>query len=93
MEDAAQAVHEEVRREGFRDDAAVERMTDCNYCTLERLTRRAEREGKVVTIRQGDGGIYVYAHGKDESLDLRSWDDGNTQIVAWFAAVGVRCEC
>jgi len=37
-------------------------LTQCNYCSLQRIRARAKREGKVVTLIPGGIGVDVFVH-------------------------------
>lgn len=58
-------------------------LTLCNFCKLQRIKARAAVAGKtvVVTARSERG----FLEGREVTVDGK--------FVAWFAALGTRCEC
>jgi hypothetical protein len=68
-------------------------LTTCNYCSLKRITESAKKQGKIVTRRNANGGVYIHVHGKDEPVDTTDWDSGNKQIVSWMVEISERCVC
>jgi len=70
-------------------------LTQCNFCSLRKIKRRATGEGKTVTLRQSSEGIKVFVHRKDE--DLLPWNDDTppekSNQVSEFYGLSGGCVC
>ena len=67
-------------------------LTQCNFCTLKDIKRRAEVQHKKVSIL-GDslnGGKRIYVHPKKVKL---SQDNKEEYFVAWFMELTDSCAC
>ena len=61
-------------------------MGICNYCTLQRIRRRAEEDGQRVTVRNGwMGGTDVFVHPPDVEIDIAAAQEGHPQFTYWTA--------
>lgn len=74
-------------------------MSDCNFCTLQRM-RRGLAKGKRLTVLAdatwGMGGVHVYIH--PEEVDIRKLEGGedgprSKYRSAWFMELPERCCC
>ena len=76
----------------------MSKLTQCNYCSLGAIKRRARLEGKKVVLRPGwGGGTDVLVVPKlmeipsgmlgDESLIRKKY------LASWMMEIGERCEC
>lgn len=69
-------------------------MKDCNYCTFQRIKKRAKKEGKKVTIRKASGplgGVDIFVHPtgiKPEGFLSRA-----EYFEAWFMELPDKCAC
>lgn len=67
-------------------------LTQCNFCSLEDIKRKAKREGKKVTLLPAKrdkyymGGLDVFVHPKKVKPTRR-------HLVAWFMELGNSCCC
>lgn len=66
-------------------------LTQCNYCSLQEIQRRAKREGKFVTRRADTkyalGGFNVYVYPRGVPIDH------DKHFVAWFMELTDHCVC
>lgn len=68
-------------------------MAECNYCTFQWLKRRAEKEGKVVTVipsKSELGGVDVYVH---SAKVIKPQINRNRHWKAWFMELTDECAC
>lgn len=77
-------------------------MTQCNYCRLEDIRRRAKISGEQVTtvsdpLADFDKGVAVFVHPKNVTgtgARLALNPDGERKyFAAWFAGVPSSCRC
>lgn len=64
-------------------------MSECNYCLLKRIKRRAHRENLVVTII----GHNVYVHPKDIEVDRLDCKQRGEYFTGWLMAITDHCVC
>lgn len=75
-------------------------MSECNFCVLNGIRRRAKEQGLVVTVKKARGGLPgggppgldVYVHPKDVEIKFTE-EDESPFFVAWLWEIGERCEC
>ena len=75
-------------------------LTQCNFCSLKSIRKRAKQLGQKVTVlhdaKWGMGGVNVYVHPPSLQIkDLPCGEDGERKKyrVAWFMEVGDSCSC
>jgi hypothetical protein len=64
-------------------------LTQCNYCTLQRIQKCAERENQQVTIL----GQNCYVHPKDVNISELNEELKERYFVAWFMELTKGCAC
>ena len=64
-------------------------LTRCNYCTLQSIRRRAERENQQVTILAQN----CYVHSKDVNISELNEESREQYFVAWFMELTEGCAC
>lgn len=74
--------------------------TQCNYCYLKTIRRKAKAEGKKVTILNDTkwevGGFNIYVHPSNVNIrELIGGEDGERKEYrsAWVWEIGKRCSC
>jgi len=73
-------------------------LTQCNYCSLKAIRKKAEASGKKVTILQdavwGLGGSNVYLHPSNINIyDLGDEEKHAKYRIAWMQEIGYQCSC
>jgi hypothetical protein len=73
-------------------------MGQCNHCTYKRFKKEAKAKGEVLTqtpARWGMGGVEVFMHPKDVSMEGVDEDDERWEKyhVAWFMELTNECAC
>lgn len=71
-------------------------LTQCNFCGLEGIKRRAKDTARVVTILPAYHelkGLDVYVHPKDINIHLLRKPTRQKYWRCWFWAIGSKCEC
>ena len=75
-------------------------MSDCNYCSLQRIKRDARKDGLTVTVLRdaawGMGGQNVYVHPKGVKIaKLPGGEDGERAKYrqSWFMELPDGCRC
>lgn len=68
-------------------------LTPCNHCTLKRIRRRAEKEGKKVTLVGNRGWTTAYVHPKDIDIKTLSAKQREPYFAASFMALTDYCCC
>lgn len=68
-------------------------LTQCNYCNLRDIRRRAKSQGKIVTVKtytKDPTWKAVFVHKKGEEL-VEDMENGN--CVSLMLEIGDHCEC
>lgn len=72
-------------------------MTQCNLCSYEAIVRQAKTGGLVVTKKRGwRGGIDVFAHPPDVTIEKGAGEPGHPQKgywKSWFMELPAQCCC
>jgi hypothetical protein len=71
-------------------------LTQCNFCSLERIKEHAkDRKLKVTIIPSSNilNGLDVYVHPKDINIHLLREPTRKDYFVSWMWAIGDKCEC
>jgi hypothetical protein len=71
-------------------------LTQCNYCSYQRILADARRCGMTVTVLPRDfglGGVAVYMHPRRVKIRNLEIKDRDKFEKSWFMALGTRCEC
>jgi len=67
-------------------------LTQCNYCTLQNIRRRALDNEKVTTL-WGRGGINVHVYPKDINIKSISDSERSKYKRVWFKELSDHCVC
>jgi hypothetical protein len=72
-------------------------LTPCNYCSLNRIKRRANEKGLQVTLLSSRGGFDVYVHPADVTVNRETVGDEegkpSSYWGAWLMALTDHCVC
>lgn len=73
-------------------------LTQCNFCSLQEVRRRAKKDGMRVTLRPGwDGGTDVFVHPKNVTIPQgQQHDDSRFRkkyCRQWMKEIGEQCGC
>ena len=72
-------------------------MSECNFCTYERLKKKLPKDHKITKIRSGFngglGGVDIYIHPKNVKLKELSDIDKKQYWKIWFMELPNRCAC
>jgi len=73
-------------------------LTQCNFCSLNWTKARAEREGKQVTILDGDfiemgGGKDVFVHPPGVDIEALAKEEREKYWVSWKMIIPDHCCC
>jgi len=72
-------------------------LTQCNYCSLKAMQKKAKACGKKITILQDatwglDGGN-VYLHDSKINMSTLEYIDRKKYRIAWMQEIGKQCSC
>ena len=71
-------------------------LTQCNYCLLKHIKKRAKEKRMKVTVRAtnwGLGGFDVFMHPKDIVIDPKNVEQRNQYFQSWMMEITDHCVC